>query len=271
MSDETVPPNVPDAERPDEASPVGAASPEPPSAPAAPPALYQPPAPPLPTPPAAPPAPPVPPVGATPGRAAGGSSGGPTSFAVRYAATSSRLWAVLFLLFGLKFLVLIVHALILAVLQIGAFFVFLVAQPVVLFTGRMPGGMHRYQTHVLAQGNKLNAWVYGLTDELPPFFLSDDPYPAETTVGHPEESSRLWALLTILWLKPVALLPHIVILYVLQLALMVVVFIAQIVILVSGSLPRGMFDFVAGVMRWQTRVNAFMYGLRDEYPPFSLE
>jgi hypothetical protein len=24
-------------------------------------------------------------------------------------------------------------------------------------------------------------------------------------------------------------------------------------------------------MRWQTRVNAFLYGLRDEYPAFSLE
>jgi hypothetical protein len=78
-------------------------------------------------------------------------------------------------------------------------------------------------------------------------------------------------LLNIVWLKPLALLPHLIILYVLQIVLMVVVFVAQIVILVTGSVPRGMFDFVVGVMRWQTRVNAFLYGLRDEYPAFSLE
>jgi hypothetical protein len=53
--------------------------------------------------------------------------------------------------------------------------------------------------------------------------------------------------------------------------MMVVVFIAQIVILVTGSFPRGMFDFVVGVMRWQTRVSAWVFGLRDEYPRFSLD
>lgn len=229
------------------------------------PAAYRPPAPPLGTPLSPPPR--VAPVGA--GAPADGGSG-ETTFDVLYPAQSSRLWAALFLLFGLKFLVLIVHAVILAVLQIGAFFVFVVAQVVVLITGRMPEGMHRYQTRVIAQGNKVNAWLYGLTDELPPFFLSDDPYPVETSVGHPPASSRLWALLNIVWLKPLALLPHLVILYVLAIAMMVVVFIAQIVILVTGNYTRGMFDFVVGVMRWQTRMNAFLWGLRDEYPPFSL-
>jgi hypothetical protein len=283
MSDEPLTPDeptdeaVPEAEAAaTEAAPEAAATeaaPAPPDeVPAAAPVPYRPPAPPLspvtPAPPLAPP-----PLAVT--RPVGsGSSGGPfgdqTTFAVAYPERSERVWAVLFLLFGLKFLVLIIHALILAVLQIGAFCVFVVAQPVVLVTGHMPGGMHRFQARVIAQGNKMNAWLYGLTDVLPPFFLSDDPYPVETTIGHPAQSSRLWALLNIVWLKPLALLPHIVVLYVLGIALMVVVLIAQIMILATGVYSRGMFDFVAGVMRWQTRVNAFFYGLRDEYPPFSL-
>jgi hypothetical protein len=106
---------------------------------------------------------------------------------------------------------------------------------------------------------------------LPPFVPSDDPYPVETSIARPQESSRLWALLNIVLVKPLALLPHLIILYALAVAMLVVVFIAQIVILVSGSFPRGVFDFAVGVMRWQTRVGAFLYGLRDEYPPFSLE
>jgi hypothetical protein len=43
------------------------------------------------------------------------------------------------------------------------------------------------------------------------------------------------------------------------------------VILVSARFPSGMFGFVAGFVRWQTRVNGYALGLTDRYPPFSLE
>jgi len=273
MNDELAPPGQPpEAEAPVEA-PVSETSSEPPSepAPVAPPAptVYRPPAAPLSASTVA--APPAPPVAAGPRPSSGGPGDGETRFTVEYPEQSSRLWALLYLLFGIKGIVLIVHALIFIVLAIGAFFVFVAAQLIVLITGRMSEGMHRFQTHVLAQNNKMNAWIYGLTDVLPPFMLTDDPYAVETSVGHPAQSSRLWALLNIVWVKPLALLPHLIVLYVLQIASGVVVFIAQIMILVTGSYPRGMFDFVVGVMRWQTRVAAFLYGLRDEYPPFSLQ
>jgi hypothetical protein len=295
MSDEATPPDEPrqsdgaDAAAPDapaDAPPKQPPAPEPPvepampAAPAAPvepaaPASYTPPAPPLAAPPAvqplgAPPAPPAPPIAAAP-RPGGGDSGGETTFTVEYPAQSSRLWAVLYLLFGIKGLVMIVHALILGVLAIGAFFVFIIAQAIVLFTAKMPEGMHRFQLSVLAQGNKITAWTYGLTDVLPPFVPSADPYPVETSAGRPAGSSRLWALLNIIWLKPLAALPHMIVLYVLLFVLGIVVFIAQIVILVTGTFPRGMFDFTVGVLRWQTRVSAWLIGLRDEYPRFSLD
>lgn len=218
---------------------------------------------------------PAPPAGAPAAPSAPAPSapagGGETELAVDYPAQSSRVWAVLYLLFGIKALVMIVHGVILGVLGIGMFFVFVVAQAIVLFTGTMPQGMHRYQVGVLAQANKISAWVYGLTDTLPPFAPSTDSYTVETTVGRPASSSRLWALLNILWLKPLVALPHVIVLYVLAVASALVVFIAQIMVLVAGVFPRGMFDFVVGVMRWQTQVNAWALGLRDEYPRFSLE
>lgn len=218
--------------------------------------------------------PPAAPLSAAPAAAQPGpmakAGGGETTFTAEYPETSSRLWALLYLLFGIKGVVLILHVLILAVIGIGALVVFVASQAIVLFKGRMPEGMHRFQASVLAQVNKINGWTYGLTDTLPPFAPSSDPYPLETTVGYPAQSSRLWALLNILFLKPLALLPHVVVLYALGIAMAVVVFIAQIVILVTGNFPRGMFDFVVGVLRWQTRVSAFILGLRDEYPPFSL-
>ena len=37
-----------------------------------------------------------------------------------------------------------------------------------------------------------------------------------------------------------------------------------------GRYPRGLFDFLVGVGRWETRANAYMMFLVDAYPPFSL-
>ena len=41
-------------------------------------------------------------------------------------------------------------------------------------------------------------------------------------------------------------------------------------VLFTGSWPRGLFDFVAGTLRWGYRVSAYVLLLTDEYPPFSL-
>ena len=51
----------------------------------------------------------------------------------------------------------------------------------------------------------------------------------------------------------------------------VLTFIAWFVILFTGRYPKGMFDFVVGVRRWNQNVSAYILLLRDEYPPFSME
>ena len=52
---------------------------------------------------------------------------------------------------------------------------------------------------------------------------------------------------------------------------LVVWVIAWFAIMITGSYPQGLFNFVVGVMRWGVRVEAYMLLLTtDRYPPFSL-
>jgi hypothetical protein len=39
----------------------------------------------------------------------------------------------------------------------------------------------------------------------------------------------------------------------------------------TGKYPRGLFDFQVGVIRWNFRVNCWVIGLTDKYPPFSFK
>src|SRR5262249_14375624 len=49
-------------------------------------------------------------------------------------------------------------------------------------------------------------------------------------------------------------IPHYIVLFFLDIAAVVVIIVAWFAILFTGRYPRGMFDFVAGVIRWHNRV-----------------
>jgi hypothetical protein len=67
-------------------------------------------------------------------------------------------------------------------------------------------------------------------------------------------------------------IPHYFVLFFLCIGVIGAVIIAWFAILFTGKYPRGLFDFVVGVMRWGLRVSAYAFLLvTDVYPPFSLE
>jgi hypothetical protein len=94
-------------------------------------------------------------------------------------------------------------------------------------------------------------------------------YPVDVRADYPERSSRLWAVLTIFWIKALALIPHLFALMFLGIAQFLVALVAQFVVVFKGEYPAGMHEFVVGVLRWQTRVSAFFLSVTDRYPPFS--
>jgi hypothetical protein len=66
-------------------------------------------------------------------------------------------------------------------------------------------------------------------------------------------------------------IPQLIIISVFDRVVQVISLIALFAILFTAKYPRGLFDFVVNLRRWQWNVGAYFGLLRDEYPPFSWE
>ena len=99
----------------------------------------------------------------------------------------------------------------------------------------------------------------------------NERYPAVLQVEYPERCSRLLALLgALFFVKAILLIPHIIILILLGIAQGIVVYIGYWAVLITGKYPRGLFDFVVGVERWNFRATVWLSGCVDSSPPFRL-
>jgi hypothetical protein len=94
-------------------------------------------------------------------------------------------------------------------------------------------------------------------------------YPVRLTVDHPEKLSRGLLILRLFFGWLYVMIPHGICLAVYGIASFVVMVIAFFAVLFTGKYPKGMFNFVVGLYRWQMRVNGYMFFLTDKYPPFS--
>ena len=108
------------------------------------------------------------------------------------------------------------------------------------------------------------------------FALMDDRYPStderqgvKLDVPYPDAKEGLNRWLPLVkWLLAI---PHYIVLFFLFIGALVAVIIAWFAILFTGRYPRGLFDYVEGVLRWGNRVGAYAFWLvTDQYPPFRL-
>lgn len=106
--------------------------------------------------------------------------------------------------------------------------------------------------------------------------LLDDTYPStedeqavHLEVAYPDAEQDINRYMPLVkWLLAI---PHYIVLVVLTIGAVFVVLYAWVVILATGRYPRGAFDYVVGVARWQARVAGYVSLLvTDRYPPFSL-
>ena len=102
--------------------------------------------------------------------------------------------------------------------------------------------------------------------------VADSGYPVRLEVDYTEAPSRGIALLgVIFFVKALLLIPHLIILYFLQFAFAIAVYIGYWVVLITGRYPRGLFRFAVGFQRWYIRSMFWLVGTTDRYPPFSLD
>jgi hypothetical protein len=210
-----------------------------------------------------------------------------TTYPVRVdAALDDRLNRWLWLV---KWVLVIPHLFVLAVLWIAFMLLSVVAFFAILITGRYPRGIFDFNVGVLRWTWRVEFYAYGAlgTDRYPPFTLQEVPsYPAHLDVQYPEHLSRGLVLVK-WWLLAI---PHYIVVGLFVgtgtwfattaddrawiwggglVGLLVLV--AAVVLLFTGRYPRSVFDLVLGMHRWALRVAAYAGLMVDQYPPFRLD
>lgn len=141
---------------------------------------------------------------------------------------------------------------------------------IILVTGSFPAGMHRFTGGSLRWYMRALGYGLLLTDRYPAFSTDDDrSYPIR--VNGDDEIDNRNRLTTILPIRYLLAIPHLIIVTVLGYAAGVVVLISWVAALFTGSVPQGMHDFLAGYLRWNTRTYGYVLNLTDKYPPFTLK
>ena len=75
----------------------------------------------------------------------------------------------------------------------------------------------------------------------------------------------------IVFFRPLLAIPQLVVLYFLNIAAVVLIFLGWFAALFTGRLPESFASFLVGYLRWRVRVEAYLFLLTDKYPPFSLD
>lgn len=192
-----------------------------------------------------------------------------------------------------KMFLAIPHFVVLAALGVAFLATTVFAGFAILFTGRYPRTLFDFNVGVMRWNWRVGFYVYAAlgTDRYPPFTLARTDYPADFDVDYPERLSRGLVLIKS-WLLA---LPHLIIgiLVVADIVLYpwsangqaataaqpasgysvlnLLVVVAGFFLLVTGTYPRPLFDFLLGVNRWLYRVVTYAAFMTDEYPPFRLD
>jgi hypothetical protein len=148
----------------------------------------------------------------------------------------------------------------------GTGLLFLPPLLMIVFRQKYPRWWFDWNLELLRFTNRVGAYFALMSDRYP---STDEPQYLDLQMEYPDARLGLNRWLPLVkWLLAI---PHYIVLAFLYLGVVFVVIAAWFAILFTGRYPRGLFDFVEGVLRWHNRVIAYALVLvTDEYPPFRL-
>jgi hypothetical protein len=136
----------------------------------------------------------------------------------------------------------------------------------ILFRQKYPRWWFDFNMQLTRFSTRVSSYLALMSDRYP---STDEEQWVHLDLDYPDVKRDLNRWLPLVkWLLAI---PHYVVLLFLGIAAVFAVIVAWFVILFTGRYPRGLFDFVEGVLRWALRVDAYALLLvTDSYPPFRL-
>jgi hypothetical protein len=148
----------------------------------------------------------------------------------------------------------------------GTGLLFLPPLLMLLFREKYPRWWFDWNLELLRFTNRVGTYVALMDDRYP---STDERQWVRLDFPYPDAKRELNRWLPLV--KWFLAIPHYIVLIFLYLAAVVVVIVVWFAILFTGRYPRGLFDFVEGVIRWHNRVVGYAFILvTDRYPPFSM-
>lgn len=186
----------------------------------------------------------------------------PVTFEADYAERRNRLTAFFRLILVIPLVIVLYFYAIIATIAI------VIAWFAIVVTGGYPKGLYDFVAGYLRFLTRVTAYAALLCDRYPPFSGSpDDSYPVRMHFAGPlERYSRLKTLFRLILAIPIVILR-----YVISLLLEVGAFAAWVVIVITGKLPRGLFDLMVLANSYVARSDAYLFLLTETYPPFQDE
>lgn len=202
------------------------------------------------------------------------SSTYPVQVTFEPAVHANRVWAIPFVGWFVKSLMLIPHYLGLAAVGVAVSFLQLVLWIPVLTSGQYPEWGYSLVTGTIRWSVRVMAYQFGLTDQYPPFGPGNEGevvYPVRVTFQPQSRYNRGFAIPVVgYFIKYVLLIPHSILIAVLGFVVGLLQLVLWVPVLFTGQYPSWGYDLCGGYIRWTTRSYAYLLGLTDQYPPFQM-
>jgi hypothetical protein len=136
----------------------------------------------------------------------------------------------------------------------------------IVFRQKYPRWCYDWNLEFIRFSNRVGVYLALMDDRYP---STDERQSVTLDFPYPDAQRDLNRWLPLI--KWFLAIPHYIVLILLWIASVFVVIFAWFAILFTKRYPRGLFDFVEGVIRWENRVVGYAFTLvTDKYPPFRL-